>query len=140
RAFLPGARGRGAGAADAPARSNPVPPGGRLSGGRPGLSGGRPVHARGSSAQEGRAPGSRDEALPADAPRLRDEDACARARALSAEVQDAWGTVELGAYLRALGMPLAFTRLQANFSGINGHEPPHEDSLFISGVLHKALV
>ena len=48
--------------------------------------------------------------------------------------------MELGAYLRALGMPLAFTRLQANFSGINGHEPPHEDSLFISGVLHKGFV
>lgn len=51
-----------------------------------------------------------------------------------------WGTVELGPYLRALGMPLAFTRLQADFSGINGHEPPDEDSLFISGVLHKAFV
>ena len=51
-----------------------------------------------------------------------------------------WGTIDLGAQLRALGMPLAFARSQADFSGINGHEPPHEDSLFISGVLHKAFV
>lgn len=51
-----------------------------------------------------------------------------------------WGTVELGAELRALGMPLAFTRFQADFSGINGHQPPHDDSLFISSVFHKAFV
>ena len=42
--------------------------------------------------------------------------------------------------LTALGMPLAFTRFQADFSGINGHEPPHEDSLFISAAYHKAFV
>ena len=40
----------------------------------------------------------------------------------------------------ALGMPLAFNRFQADFSGINGHEPPHEESLFISAVFHKAFV
>jgi serpin B len=51
-----------------------------------------------------------------------------------------WGTVNVRDQLTALGMPLAFTRLQANFSGINGHEPPHEDSLFISAVFHKAFV
>ena len=51
-----------------------------------------------------------------------------------------WGSVDLCDHLTALGMPLAFSRLQANFSGINGHEPPHEDSLFISAVLHKAFV
>ncbi len=51
-----------------------------------------------------------------------------------------WGTIELGVYLRALGMPLAFTRFQADFSGINGHEPPHDDSLFISAVFHKTFV
>jgi serpin B len=51
-----------------------------------------------------------------------------------------WGTVNVSDHLTALGMPLAFTRLQANFSGINGHEPPHEDSLFISAVFHKAFV
>ena len=42
--------------------------------------------------------------------------------------------------LTVLGMPLEFTRLRANFSGINGHEPPHEDSLFISAVFHKAFI
>ncbi len=51
-----------------------------------------------------------------------------------------WGTVNVRDQLTALGMPLAFTRAQADFSGINGHEPPHEDSLFISDVLHKAFV
>jgi serpin B len=51
-----------------------------------------------------------------------------------------WGTVNVSDHLTALGMPLAFDRLQANFSGINGHEPPHEDSLFISSVFHKAFV
>lgn len=50
------------------------------------------------------------------------------------------GTVKLRDQLTALGMPLAFTRFQANFSGINGHEPPHQDSLFISDVVHKAIV
>jgi serpin B len=51
-----------------------------------------------------------------------------------------WGSVNLSDHLTALGMPLAFTPLQANFSGINGLEPPHEDSLFLSAVFHKALV
>jgi len=51
-----------------------------------------------------------------------------------------WGTVDLGAQLRALGMRLAFTRFQADFSGINGREPLAEDSLFISAVFHQAFV
>ncbi|MDH5270991.1 MAG: hypothetical protein OEY32_13810 [Candidatus Krumholzibacteria bacterium] len=51
-----------------------------------------------------------------------------------------WGTVNVRDQLTLLGMPLAFNRFQADFSGINGHEPPHEDSLFISGVFHKAFV
>jgi len=51
-----------------------------------------------------------------------------------------WGAVEMGAQLRELGMPLAFSRFQADFAGVNGHEPPHEDSLFLSGVFHKAFV
>jgi serpin B len=51
-----------------------------------------------------------------------------------------WGTVNVRDQLTLLGMPLAFTRFQANFSGINGHEPPHEDSLFISAAFHKAFV
>jgi len=49
-------------------------------------------------------------------------------------------TIELGARLRAIGMPLAFDRERADFSGINGHVPPHEDALSISSVLHKAFV
>jgi serpin B len=51
-----------------------------------------------------------------------------------------WGTVDLRNQLRALGMELAFTRFQADFSGINGREPPAEDSLFISAVFHQAFV
>ena len=50
-----------------------------------------------------------------------------------------WGTVDIRDQLTALGMPLAFSD-QANFSGINGREPPHADSLHISKVLHKAMV
>ena len=51
-----------------------------------------------------------------------------------------WGTVDVSGHLTALGMPLAFTGLQADFSGINGHEPPDKDSLFISAVFHRAFV
>jgi serpin B len=42
--------------------------------------------------------------------------------------------------LCALGMPRAFQRLQADFSGINGHTPPHQDALFISAVCHQAFI
>ena len=38
-----------------------------------------------------------------------------------------WGSVDLRRYLSALGMPLAFERSQADFSGINGLTPPHQD-------------
>jgi serpin B len=51
-----------------------------------------------------------------------------------------WGTVDMRNHLTELGMPLAFTRLQADFSGINGYEPPSENSLFLSAVFHKAFV
>ncbi len=51
-----------------------------------------------------------------------------------------WGAVNLRDQLVALGMPLAFARFRADFSGINGQEPPSEDSLFISAVFHKAFV
>ena len=51
-----------------------------------------------------------------------------------------WGTVNLCVQLTALGMPLAFTRFQADFSGINGCEPPHNESFFLSAVFHKAFV
>jgi serpin B len=51
-----------------------------------------------------------------------------------------WGTVDMSEYLAALGMPLAFTRFKADFSGINGYKPPDEESLFLSAVFHKAFV
>jgi serpin B len=39
-----------------------------------------------------------------------------------------------------MGMAQAFKRFEANFSGMNGLEPPHEDSLSISKVFHKTFV
>jgi serpin B len=54
--------------------------------------------------------------------------------------QIAWGTVDLCDPLATLGMRLAFTPSRGDFSGINGREPPHEDSLFLSQLLHKAFV
>ena len=47
---------------------------------------------------------------------------------------------DLRAPLTSLGMSLSFKHFQADFSGINGHEPPHEESLFVSSVFHKAFV
>ena len=52
----------------------------------------------------------------------------------------AWGTVDMSGPLGALGMTLPFNPAKADFSGINGCRPPHEEAIFISGVLHKALV
>jgi serpin B len=49
-----------------------------------------------------------------------------------------WGVVDLVAALRVLGIQRAFTQ-QANFSGINGYEPPDIEALFVSHVLHKAF-
>jgi serpin B len=51
-----------------------------------------------------------------------------------------WGTVDVREQLTALGMPLAFAPSKADFSGINGYEPPHEEALFIGPVFHKAFV
>ena len=51
-----------------------------------------------------------------------------------------WGSIDMSDHLTALGMPSAFTRFQADFSGINGYEPPAEESLFLSAVFHKAFV
>ncbi|MBC7818847.1 MAG: hypothetical protein IAG10_18305, partial [Planctomycetaceae bacterium] len=51
-----------------------------------------------------------------------------------------WGTDDISEQLVSLGMPLAFRAFEADFSGINGHEPPHLDSLSISAVFHKAFV
>ena len=47
---------------------------------------------------------------------------------------------ELTESLSTLGMPLAFDRDRADFSGINGLTPPHRDSLSLSAVVHKAFV
>ena len=51
-----------------------------------------------------------------------------------------WGTINMRDQLTVLGMPLAFTRYKADFSGINGHELPDEESLSLSGVFHKTFV
>jgi serpin B len=51
-----------------------------------------------------------------------------------------WGTENLTAALQALGMTLAFDPLRADFSGISGQTPPHEDSVFLSAVFHQARV
>jgi serpin B len=50
-----------------------------------------------------------------------------------------WGTFDLGPQLAGLGMPLAFTAA-ADFSGINGLEPGHDDSLLLSHVFHQTFV
>lgn len=50
-----------------------------------------------------------------------------------------WGSIDLREQLATLGMPLAFDRLQADFSGINGQEPPSADALYLSAVFHKAF-
>lgn len=49
-----------------------------------------------------------------------------------------WGAVDLVDPLRGLGIQRAFTQ-QADFSGINGREPPDREALFVSRVMHKAL-
>jgi serpin B len=46
-----------------------------------------------------------------------------------------WGSVNLRAKLTALGMPLAFTRFQADFSGINGREPRHAEAAAATAVV-----
>jgi serpin B len=51
-----------------------------------------------------------------------------------------WGSGDVQRELQALGMPMPFDRLTADFSGINGHRPPEADALFISAVVHKAFV
>ena len=51
-----------------------------------------------------------------------------------------WGTIDIHDQLTTLGMALAFNRAQADFSGINGHQPPNEDALFLSAIFHKAFV
>lgn len=48
--------------------------------------------------------------------------------------------LDLGGEMQALGMSLAFAQGKADFSGINGKVPPHEDALFLSAVFHKAFI
>jgi serpin B len=50
-----------------------------------------------------------------------------------------WGS-DLRSVLQSLGMGHAFTRTEADFSGINGVQPPDERSLQIDGVFHTAFV
>jgi serpin B len=47
---------------------------------------------------------------------------------------------DISAELGALGMPLAFDGDRADFSGMNGHAPPHEDAISISAVCHQAFI
>jgi serine protease inhibitor len=54
--------------------------------------------------------------------------------------QISWGTVDITAQLIAPGMPLAFSRSSADYSGINGYQAPEERSLALSAVFHKAFV
>jgi serpin B len=49
-----------------------------------------------------------------------------------------WGG-DLVRALGTLGIQRAFTREEADFSGINGRQPPDEDALYVSHVLHKAF-
>ena len=49
-----------------------------------------------------------------------------------------WGTADLRMPLTNLGMPLAFASREADFSGMNGKEPPSVESLFLSAVFHQA--
>jgi len=51
-----------------------------------------------------------------------------------------WGTANLRTQLTNLGMPLAFVSREADFSGINGKEPPSAESLFLSAVFHQAFL
>jgi serpin B len=51
-----------------------------------------------------------------------------------------WGTEDIGAVLSAMEMPTAFVRGEADFSGINGFEPPDKRALNIAKVFHKAFV
>lgn len=52
----------------------------------------------------------------------------------------AWGTVDLRGPLVNLGLTNPFDPSKADFSGINGRQPPGEEALFVSAVLHKVFV
>jgi serpin B len=70
---------------------------------------------------------------------LHREDTC-RVALILPRFKISWGTVDLCKNLKQLGMRLAFEINRADFSGINGLAPPHEESLYVSAVLHKAFV
>jgi serpin B len=46
----------------------------------------------------------------------------------------------LAGHLGALGMPAAFSRDHADFSGINGITPPDDRALYVSDVAHEATI
>jgi len=48
--------------------------------------------------------------------------------------------VRMNEVLAGMGMPVAFERGLADFSGIDGRRPPDEESLYISSVIHQAFV
>jgi len=52
----------------------------------------------------------------------------------------AWGAADLRPHLAALGMPLAFESTRADFSGIDGHQPPDVQALHLSAVVHRTFV
>lgn len=51
-----------------------------------------------------------------------------------------YGTKEMTAPFKAMGMVLPFKERGADFSGMNGIPPPADESLFISKIFHKAFV
>jgi serpin B len=51
-----------------------------------------------------------------------------------------WGTADLRAPLENLGMAQAFSFQEADFSGMNGKEPPSVESLYLSAVFHQAFL
>jgi serine protease inhibitor len=50
-----------------------------------------------------------------------------------------WGSLDMRDLLADMGMTLPFDRLRADFSGINGHRPPHDEALHISAIYHKTF-
>jgi serpin B len=51
-----------------------------------------------------------------------------------------WGTADMKPPLQSLGMTIPFDPSRADFSGINGYAPPQDEALFISALLHKAVI
>ncbi len=116
---------------------------GRLQGARgagPCLPRRRSLAARAAAAPQGRAAHTRRDALRRCPRRPRGAHASASRGRVPARFTTTWGAVDLRQHLAALGMPLAFDAARADFSGIDGHEPPHEDSLHLSAVVHKTFV